>query len=180
MAENHWGATGHLAQQQGAFEPQRQNNFSISINGLGEGDAELISLALSSLSLPNESNEIVELPYGNEVVKVAGQARFDDVTLSVRDFVDRGVRDILVRWRRQVYDPRPEQGAKIGLAKDYKKSASITLHAPDGSQKRVCSLQGVWPSTINHGSLDMATSDVVQIELTLSVDKAYWAIEDAA
>lgn len=178
MAENHFGATGHLAQQQGAFEPQRQNNFSITISGLGEGDAELISLAIASMDLPNESNEIIELPWGNEVVKVAGQARTDDVPLTVRDFVDRNVRDILVRWRRQVYDPRPDQGGRIGLARDYKKSATITLHGPDGTSKRVCALVGVWPSALNPGSLDMSASDVVQIELTLSVDKSYWVVEN--
>lgn len=173
MPENHFGATGHLAQQGGAFEPQRQNNFSIMISGLAEGDGELISLSLRSLQLPNESNEIIELPYGNEKVKLAGMAQFDDIPLTVRDFVDRRVRDALVKWRQLVYDARPGQGGRIGRAANYKKSATITLHAPDGADKRIFTLIGVWPSAMNAGQLDMGTSDTVEIELTLTYDKAF-------
>lgn len=163
----------HIANQEGDFVPQHQNNWLIEIAGLEGDDRDLIVLSLVSSNLPTEANNIVELPYGNEMRKVAGRATYEDIPLIVRDYVDRDVRGALVRWRRLVYDA---ETGNVGLPSQYKKNAQMILQATDGSQLRAVRLIGVWPSNMNPGAVDMAADDPVQIEMTLTYDRAIWAL----
>jgi len=171
MALTNPQAADHIAAEAGTFEPQRQNNFSFEV-ALGSADKDVIVMALQGFALPNESNDPVEVPYQNEKRKVAGQYGVDDMQLTVRDYVDVDVRGAIMRWRKKVYDP---QTGKIGLAKDYKKTGWIILTAPDGTSRRVCKCKGCWPQAVNGGSLAMDSADQIQIEVTLSVDKADWS-----
>jgi hypothetical protein len=166
-------AADHIAAEAGSFEPQRQNNFSVEIAGLSEADRDLIILALETCPLPNESNEEIEIRYQNEVRKVAGQYIVENLTLSVKDFVDKEVRTAIMRWRNLVYNPNT---GKIGLASNYKKRARIIMTAPDGSNSRICKCHGCWPQNVVGGNLDMTGSDKVLIEVTITVDKAKWEL----
>jgi hypothetical protein len=163
----------HLANQEGDWAPQHQNQWAIEIAGLEGDDKELIILSILSGALPNESNDEVELPYGNEKRYVAGQATYETIPLVVRDFVDRETRRALIRWRRLVYNP---ETGNVGLPSAYKKNAEIVLYATDGSILRKCRLIGVWPQALNGGDLSMESSDPVQMELTLRYDRAVWAL----
>src|SRR5690348_2980484 len=96
----------NLAQRGGAFEPQRMHNFTLEIAGLpGDNALDILTLSLASGSLPNEANEQVEVPYGNERVWVAGKAVYEASEFTFRDYVDRTTARILYDWRRQVYSP---------------------------------------------------------------------------
>lgn len=161
----------HIANQDGDFAPQHQNNWMIEIAGLEGDDRDLIVLSLATGSLPPESNDEVEIAYGNEKRYVAGQATFETVPLTVRDYVDREVRAAIIRWRRQVYDP--ETGL-VGLPSDYKKTADMIIMAPNNTLLRKCSLIGVWPQAMTPGDLDMSSSEQVMIEMTLRYDRAVW------
>lgn len=163
----------HIANQAGDFVPQHQNNWLIEIAGLEGDDKDLIVLSLVSSALPQEANNIIELPYGNETRKVAGKAVFEDIPLVVRDYVDRDVRGALIRWRRQVYDSRT---GVVGLPSSYKKTGELIMQATDGSSLRAVQLIGLWPSTMNPGAFDMASADPVQIEMTLTYDRSNWLL----
>ena len=163
----------HLANQAGDFAVQHQNNWLIEVAGLDGDDKELIGLSLLSSSLPQEANNIVVLPYGNEERKVAGRATFEDVPLIVRDFVDRDIRGALIRWRRQVYDSRT---GLIGLPSTYKKNAELIIQATNNTLFRAVRLIGVWPSAMNPGELNMESDDPVQIEMTLTLDRSEWLL----
>lgn len=159
----------HLAQAKGVFEPQRQSNFLIHLH-LGDGaSASYIMLSLEASSLPTESNEEVSLEYLNIRRYVAGKTMYDTIPLVVKDMVDVNVAAAVVAWRQAVYNPITDQ---IGLAKNYKKRATIVLFAPDGSHERTWDLIGVWPMSVNYGVLDMTSSDKVTIETVLRYDKA--------
>jgi hypothetical protein len=163
----------HIAQQAGGFEPQRQNNFSLEILGLTGNDKDLISLALSGISeIPGAENATIEIAYQNEKRYVAGPAVVGPFTLSLVDYVDMGVRDAVLRWRSQVYDPTT---GNIGLAKNYKKLGNLILNAPDDSSYRVGQLIGIWPNTDPKGGLDMNSGEKVLMEIPIVVDKVIWA-----
>ena len=164
-------SAAHIANQAGDFVPQHQNNFLIEIAGLEGDDRDLIVLSLMTLALPTERNGVVSLPYGNETRKVAGRAEFEDVPLKVRDYVDRQVRAALVRWRKLVYD---SDTGFVGLPSQYKKSANIIMQATNGTHLRAVKLFGVWPSALTPGSLDMSSDAPVEIDMTLTYDKAKW------
>lgn len=163
----------HIANAEGDFAPQHQNQWLLEIGGL-DGDAkDLITLSLLSSQLPPESNEEVEIPYGNEFRYVAGKARYEAIPLVCNDYVDRAVRAALVAWRRQVYDP---ETGNIGLPADYKKEATLLIMATDGTLVRSCRLIGLWPQAMNPGTLDMSSADQVKIEMTLRYDRAVWSL----
>lgn len=161
----------HIANQRGDFVPQHQNNWVLEIAGLPGDGKDLIVLSLRSGALPNESNEPIVIPYGNEERKVAGKAKFADMPLKVNDWVDRKVRKAIVDWRKQVYDP---ETGNIGLPSLYKKSAEIILYASDGTRTRSVRLVGLWPSAVEGGELNMEGMEVVQINMTLQYDRAIW------
>jgi len=161
----------HIANAQGDFAPQHQNNWMLEISGLPGDGKDLILLSLVSSALPTETSETIEIPYGNSVRKVAGKTTFESIPLVVNDFVDRDVRAALMAWRAQVYEPNTEN---VGRPSAYKKEGSLVLQASDGTLSRKCRLQGLWPSSLNGGTLDMSSAEPVQIELTLEYDKAIW------
>lgn len=155
----------HMAQNQ-QYEPQRTNHFEVQITDVG-GDA--LTLAVSSTNLPTISVPATEVPHGNATIKVAGQVEFDDVSIEVKDFIGADVEGIIDSWQREVYDPVTDQ---IGLAVNYKRTGYLYQYAPDGSNIRTWTLDGVWPNSVEYGDMGYDGSDVKQISMTLSVDKA--------
>jgi len=164
----------HIAASEGSNEPQRANNFQLVIDGLpgGTGDSDVIFLSINNLTIPRDVDDKITIRWGNEERHVSGNTTMEDMPISLHDYVDNALRQVLVAWRKLVYDPG--SGAK-GLARNYKKKGWIWLFAPDGIQfKRICEVQGIWPTAGVGGNLTMEGGKV-EIELPLSVDKALWS-----
>ena len=154
------------------FEVQRTNNFEFQVmyNGLSSSKQEVVTLAVVSAFLPSESNEVINLNYSNTTVTVAGKANVNGSgSFVVRDLVDEDMEKVMEDWRSTVYN---KENDAIGFASDYKKNATITQYAPDGSRIRVWRLTGVWPSAVDYGSVGYDSPGVKQITMTLQYDKA--------
>lgn len=160
-------SAAHIAAQDGFFEPQRQNNALLRINGLIQED--IVTLSLESFPVPKTNLEPVELDYLNEKRKVAGKVTHDDLSVVVKDFVDVAVLYVLTDWFLQTYDPYT---GRIGLAKNYKKKGTVTMYGPNGGFDREYECIGLWINTFDPGDIDMTTGDKKPINLTLSIDKA--------
>ena len=155
----------HLSNNK-TYEVQRTNNFEVQIDGL----SQRVTLAVQSCPLPTVSNDPIELSFGNSKVKVAGQASYEDVELTVLDLIGADIEKVLSEWRKQVYDPETD---KIGFAEDYKRNGKIYQYAPDGSHVRTWKIIGAWPTNLNPGDMNYEGSDKKVISMTLSIDKAY-------
>lgn len=155
-------------QAPGEFELQRQNNGLLYVVGLTGNNDNVITLGLSSFPIPKVNQGIIEVRYLNEARKFPGNPVFDDLSIIIRDYVDRNMAGILLEWRRLAYD---HETGKIGRAADLKKQARIELFSPTGDEVREYELQGVWPSAFDGGEIDMAGEDGVNITLTLTYDK---------
>jgi len=160
----------HIAAEAGSFEPQRSNNFSFEV-ALSGADRDIIVMSLQATTIPGEKNDEIALNYQNEVRYVAGKYTVDAGSVTLRDYVDVDTRGAVLRWRLQVYDPAT---GKIGLAKDYKKTAYIVMTAPDGSGVRVAKMKGCWPTGIGAANLSMEQAGEVLIEVPLRFDKLEW------
>jgi len=156
-----------IAQEKGAYEPQRQHTWVIRVAGF-EG-FKTLELALRTGFLPSISNEEIEIPYMNSRVYVAGKHMVEAGTIAFNDYVDKNTAGILAEWRKLVYD---EETGAIGLAANYKKEGIITLYGPNFETKREWKIRGMWPQNIVYGTLDYGASDVVQIETTFRYDDA--------
>lgn len=166
----------HIAAQGGSFEPQRANNGLLFIEGLTIfGDTapqgnSVVTLAIESFPMPKQRNDPIELPFLNQSRKVAGQGMVDAMEVVLRDFVDQPVLTVLQNWRNSVYDPI---SGRLGLASTYKREAFAHLISPDGAKSRAYKLEGVWPSMVDPGDIDMNNPEKSLINMTLEVDKAY-------
>lgn len=156
----------HLASA--GYEVQRTNNFEIQIDNVIK--VRPLILAVVSGFLPNESNEVISLNYGNTTITVAGKANANGSgSLVVRDFVQEDIEQVIDEWRKTVYDKDTDA---IGLAADYKKPAYVTQYAPDGTLLRVWNLEGVWPSAVDYGQVSYDSPGIKTINITLQYDKA--------
>lgn len=156
----------HLASQ--GFEVQRTNNFEIQIDNVTK--VRPLILAVVSGFLPNESNEVISLNYGNTTITVAGKANANGSgSLVVRDLVQEDIEQVIDEWRKTVYNKETDA---IGFAADYKKPAYVTQYAPDGTLLRVWNLEGVWPSAVDYGQVSYESPGVKTINITLQYDKA--------
>lgn len=154
-----------IAAQNGGFEPQRQNNFTVEIYGIDGADT--ISLAVESTNFPSDSNEQVLVSFQNSERKVPGKAKVGDKTIVCVDYVDQPVFKSLVAWRKLVWDPVTE---RVGLSKDIKRQAAYILTDPSGNQIRTMKFIGCWPKNLNPGQLNYASSGVLKLTMTLAVD----------
>ena len=132
------------------------------------GNSDIMSFSLESFDFPKDSNDPIELPFGNESRKVAGKSVVQELSISLKDFCDTGTAEACRSWRSKVYNP--VNGA-IGWATNYKQQCQLTLFGPNGSAKRSFTLIGVWPMDVNYGSGDMNGGDYNRIDMTLAIDK---------
>lgn len=158
----------HIAKAQGAFEPQRVNNFTVVLNPPAGVDWTIIQKAIEAFPIADEKNDPIKVPFGNEERKVAGRATYGSIAFTVRDYADQPVGKNLLAWRKKVYDPAT---GKIGLAKDYKSDGVLILGDPQGGNERQYKLMGLWPSSHKLGSYDMKGTDQAMIDVTFEVDK---------
>lgn len=172
MLDRYVGAS-HFADL-ASFEVQRTNHFELVIEGLNDIDPSVqfedsVRLVVKSVSGPAISIDPIELKHGNETVKVAAAPSYNDIDVSIYDTIGKDVQGLMQAWFYKIFDP---QTHLMGLVKDYKKTASLYLYAPDASVIRVWTLYGVFPTSISCDELNYEDSQTVSVSITLSVDKA--------
>lgn len=159
-------SAGHLASQGGSFEPQRKFDFEVQIFGIP--GSNVVTLSVASFTPPSYASEVIELPYLNQVVKVAGQTKASQGTLMCRDFVDQQTFSNLMQWRKQVLDTSTHN---IGRAATYKKKGDVVLIAPDQAGERRVKMTGLWPVEVKPGQVDHAAGNAIyEVEVVLSCD----------
>lgn len=134
-----------LAQAQGKFDPQRNNNgmLEFNINGIVPGGKEILLLSIQEFQIPGRSVGVANLAYLNGKVKYAtAPTELGNVTATFRDFPLAGTRRILEQWFALVYDE--STGLQLPMAA-VKTTAHVVLFQGDGTQERVVRLEGVFP-----------------------------------
>jgi len=157
-----------LGQARGLFEPQRKYNFNLELYLPSPRDAELISLAVESFSLPEESHNRIELNYGNIKRYVAGKTSYSTGTLVCKDFVDAGTMKALSTMSQRVYLPISDQ---VSFASAYKTLGTLVMAGPDGTAERFIDLVGVFVDSIKYADLDVNANEINKIQVNLSIDK---------
>ena len=145
---------------------RKVNNFIVHIEDVTE-DGNSLDLVIQQAFLPQVSLQALEFRHGNDAKKLAGVASFQSGSMTILDTLSRAEYDALVDWFYDTYNP--ETGA-IGLASEYKKSGYITEFAADGRYQRRWTVEGMFISDLQLGTLDAAGSDMKQVQLTIQID----------
>lgn len=165
------------------FEAQRSHWFMVDIKpprGVepnvntdpGKGDRFLFQASLSSITLPQETSEVIEHIIGNKKVKMAGAVSYNEGSFTFIDYVDAHVGFSLASWRRMVYNPATDA---MGYMADYKGYATIYLATThhDLANQVAWRLFGLWPSTVVYGSgQDFESPGINKVVATFHYD---WA-----
>lgn len=173
-----------------AFEPQRTNHAYIQFDLSDLVDIHgrpvraltptnmptynattLLRLALTSSGMPSESSEVVSIRKGNEVIKFAGAVTYNDIDITVTDWIGADMENLISAWSGLRYNPVT---GMINPAHVYKKTGHIIQYSPDGEIIRSWVLKGAWVNSVNYGSYDRSsTGGERSISFTIHVDKAY-------
>jgi len=168
------------------FEPQRKNNGLLfaPIPELKAMTAlptslPILGLALKSVELPKDDNEVIDMGWFNQRVKFAGQHHTDDINITFNDYIDSSVMHILEAWRASVYNPK--LGAVNfagGRSSDlflggYKQDVFLLTFSPniDWVYTKVFKLRGAFPIRLDRGDIDYSDDEVLEASLTLSYDE---------
>lgn len=145
-------------------------HVEFAIGGLGIGEANVLKVNATSVSIPTYQIEATPIQVLNQDVKVAGRPTLGEMTVTFMTGYknDNNVVKILEAWSRKIYTPSSEE---LGYAEDYKAEGNLIVYQPKMTEFKQYKFQGAWPTNIGEISYEWAASDNVTRSVTFSVDK---------
>jgi len=144
------------------FEPKLKNRFVMSIDGI---PAYLIKTA----NRPSISFEEVELNHMNVKRFVKGKATWETIEITMYDPVVPSAAQAAMEWVRLSHE---SVTGRDGYSDFYKKDVQFQVLGPVGDVVEQWTLKGTWIQAANFNDLDFASSEPVDISLTLRYDYA--------
>ena len=96
-----------------------------------------LTFLTQSATLPEISNPVVEVGYGNSTAKVAGKREYADGSFVFMDAMVADIEQQILDWQDSIYDPAT---GKMGWCTDYKRDVTVTQYGPDGTYERTCNI----------------------------------------
>jgi len=119
---------------------------------------------LKDITLPNVSFDKETYTGASMTYKFASNVVYDDLSFVFYD--TKGLLDILLEWRKSIWD----QTTGVRTAAEYKKDTEIQVFTPQGVLVEKYVFTGSWPSSIKYGSLTYTSSDIKFVDVTLTFD----------
>lgn len=116
---------------------------------------------------PNLAIEETELNFLNATTWIPGKARWETITVT---YIDVATADIapLYTWLASIYNFTNPVTLEMGSQRrDYTGTGVLTLYDGCGQLLERWTMKDMWPTGVNWGDLDYASSDTADIELTL-------------
>lgn len=155
--------------------PKLQYRFRVTFSNLGgSSKATSITRNVVSVTRPALDHEDVTIDTYNSKIRLAGKHTWQDITLVIRDDVDSEVIKELGKQLNKQVDHADQSTAMAGI--DYKFGMMIeTLDGGNGDGENVIDsweLVGCFIPSIQYGDLNYATSEAVQVTVTIRYDNA--------
>lgn len=144
----------------------RPNLYKMEIFGL----PEKLQFLCKTTQLPGMNIGAIEVPYQNHKVKVAGDATFDDLTVTVTLDNDFSIRNELESWLEDIRALDDVQGSEPSI---YKQTGSIIVL--DNRKVEIAQYDyiGLWPNSLAPIDFGFDQSDTIaEYSVTFSYD--YW------
>jgi len=158
---------------------KRKFRWMLKLDGIsGEGVNALPPLRSARPSLSFKEMEVQHL---NETIFYPSKPEWKPFPLSLYDLkkAEKKVKDKteivdiknpVVAWIKSIYDAssgdwKPSSG--------FKRNCTLEMYDGCGNVIETWTFENAWPQNIEFGELDMSSSDVMTIDLTLRYDRAY-------
>lgn len=165
--------TGHMLGIDN-YVPLMKNNFEIRIYNMDGSTpsefSDLLTLSTKNVGAIKESEDTIEVHYGNGIIKFPGKVTFDEVDWTLACYCEPNVLESLRAWRKQVYDPDTE---KMGLPSQYMRQVFFIKYDGQGNPRDIIRCPGTWIKDLNNGDMDQQ-GDLVEISITLVISKAIY------
>ena len=160
----------HIAQARGKWNPQKKNMGMLEwhIDGLVPGGQEILMLGLQACSIPGYTVARGEITFINGTIFYPTKPEpLGEVTMTLRDYHDAGVRETIDALFKLVYNPNT---GEMNIPANIKSQATFRLLKEDGTEGRSYFLDGKWPMNSVPLEFDYADGEQYTWEQRTSVD----------
>jgi hypothetical protein len=144
------------------FEPKLKNRFIMQIDGIN-------AYLIKTMNRPSVESDEVILEHMNTTRYVKGKTRWQPLDITLYDPVVPSAAQQVIEWIRLHHE---SVTGRDGYADFYKKNIVFNVLDPVGATVEEWELKGAYIQSANFGDLDFASSDPVEITLTLRYDYA--------
>lgn len=145
-----------------SFEPKRKFRWIVAINGID-------AFTLKTASRPQVTFDETVIDFMNQKRYLSGKGTWAPINLTLYDPIIPSAAQKVMEWIRLDWE---NLTGRMGYAAFYKKTINLKLLDPVGAVVEDWELQGTWVQDANFNDLDYASSDPVEIALTLRFDQA--------
>lgn len=144
-----------------SFEPKRKFRWIVAINGIDAFTAK-------TASRPQVTFDETVIDFINQKRYLSGKGTWAPINLTLYDPIIPSAAQKVMEWIRLDWE---NLTGRMGYAQFYKKTINLKLLDPVGAVVEDWELQGTWIQDANFNDLDYASSDPVEIALTLRFDQ---------
>jgi hypothetical protein len=155
--------------------PKLQYRFRVQFQNLGKASGTKATRNVVSVGRPALDHDDVTVDTYNSKIRLAGKHMWQDITLVLRDDVDSEVIKLLGQQLNYQVNHADQSSSRAGM--NYK--FGMTIETLDGSNDDSdaavldrWTLAGCFIPSIQYGDLNYATSDMVQVTVTIRYDNA--------
>ena len=172
-------ASDQSSGSQGLLMPKLQYRFRVILEGFGVSTPRSeLTKQVVDVTRPNITFDQITLEAYNSRVYMAGKHTWDPITLNVRDDVNNEVTKLTGEQLQKQFDFFEQSSAASGS--DYKFTSRIEILDGGNGANTPTTLEtfelfGCYLDNVQYGTLAYATSDPVQITMSIRYDNAIQA-----
>jgi len=144
------------------FEPKLKNRYVMQVDGIP-------AYTIKTANRPQITFDEVELQHLNVKRFIKGKGTWQTLQFTMYDPIVPSAAQAVMEWVRLSHE---SVTGRDGYADFYKKDLSINVLGPVGDVVEEWTLKGAWIQDATFGDLDFASSDPVEITVTLRYDYA--------
>ena len=169
-------ASDQSSGSQGLLMPKLQYRFRVILEGFGVSTPRSeLTKQVVDVTRPNITFDQITLDVYNSRVYMAGKHTWDPITLNVREDVNNEVTKLVGEQLQKQFDFFEQSSAASGI--DYKFTARIEMldggnGADAANVLETYEIAGAYLDNVQYGTLAYATSDPVQITMSIRYDNA--------
>jgi hypothetical protein len=144
------------------FEPKLKNRFVMRVDGVP-------AYLIKTVARPTITFEEVVLEHMNVKRYLKGKGTWETLEMTLYDAIVPSAAQAVMEWVRLSHE---SVTGRDGYSDFYKKDVDIEVLGPVGDVVEQWTLKGAWIQAANFGELDFASSEAVDISVTLRYDYA--------
>lgn len=143
-----------------AFEPLQTNRFVMNVEGVP-------SYLIKKATAPGVEMGEIKLDHINVYRKIKGKAEWRDLELALYAPISPSGQQAVMEWVRLHHE---SVTGRDGYSDMYKKDLSLELFGPVGDVVSEWIVKGAFIKNATFGDLDFATSEAVELTMTIGCD----------